>query len=138
MIAEIENHPVENTASIISGIVDDLRELVKKEIRLAQEEIKEDLRRARNASMFWFAGVGVLCLSAVPLIFMLVHALHTATSPAGSDPASVPLWACYAIVAALLGIVGYIMVIAGQKRFERVTDVVDKQIRAVTKEAPNG
>jgi len=138
MIAEVENHPLESTASIMSGIVDDLRNLVKQELRLTKEEIKEDLRKARSASTYWAAGVAVLALSALPFMFMVVHVLHAATSPAGSDPASLPLWACYGIVGGLIAIVGIVMMSAGQKRFESVSNLVENQIREVTKESPNG
>lgn len=138
MITEVENHPMESTSSIMSGIVDDLRDLVKKELRLAHEEVKDDLKRARDASMFWLAGVGILCLSVIPFVFMLVYALHTLTSPAASDPASLPMWACYGIVGAVIAIVGYAIMIAGQKRFETISDVLDKQIRGVPEEASRG
>jgi hypothetical protein len=138
MLTEVENHPSESTASIVSGIVDDLRELVKKEFRLAQEEVKDDLRKARDASILWVAGVGVLCLSAIPIVFMLASLLHTLTSPAGSDPASLPMWGCYGIVAVFLAIVGFITMSMGQKRFETVSELVDKQIRQVTEEPNHG
>lgn len=139
MITEVENPPMESASSIMGGIVDDLRDLVKQELRLAQEEVKEDLRKAWKASMYWGAGVAVLSLSAVPFLFMLVHLLHTVTLPAGSgDPASLPLWACYGIVAVLIAMMGYAMMIAGQKRFESVSNLVENQIREVTKEGSNG
>jgi len=138
MITEIENHPGESTSSIMGGIVDDLRDLVKQELRLVQEEVKEDFRKARNASMYWAVGVAVLALSVVPFLFMAVHGLHAITSPAGSDPASLPLWACYGIVGAVIAIVGYVMMSSGQKRFESVSDLVENQIQEVTKEGSNG
>jgi len=138
MITELENHPLESAASIMSGIVDDLRDLVKQELRLAKEEVKEDLRKAREAGMYWAVGVGTVWLSVVPFIFMLVNVLHTLTSPAGSDPASIPLWACFGIVGALLAVVGFSVMSLGQKRFDSVSDLVDNQIRQVTKEVSNG
>lgn len=138
MITEVENHPMESTASIMGSIVDDLRDLLKQELRLAKEEMKEDLRKAREASMYWAVGVGSVWLSVVPFIFMVVNLLHTLTSPAGSDPASLPLWACFGIVGTLLAIVGVSVMSAGQKRFDSVSNLVDHQIRQVTKEVSNG
>jgi len=138
MITEVENPPTESTSSIVSGIVDDLRDLLKQELRLAKEEVKEDLRKAREASMFWAVGVGSLWLSAIPFIFMLVNLLHQVTSPSGSDLASIPLWACFGIVWVVLTIVGFSVMSVGQKRFDTVSNMVDNQIRQVTKEVSNG
>lgn len=88
--------------------------------------------------MYWAVGVGSLWLSAIPFIFMVVNLIHTLTSPAGSDPASLPIWACYGMVGAVLALIGFSVMSAGQKRFDTVSNLVDNQIRQVTKEASNG
>jgi len=137
MITEVENPPMESATSIVSGIVDDFRDLVKQEFHLAHQELREDFRKTREASLLWGTGVGMIFLSAIAFVLMLANGLHTLTSPAGTDPASLPLWGCYAIVSVLLAILGVAVAIVGQNRFDSIS-LLANQFNRVTKEAPNG
>jgi len=58
------------------------------------------------------AGLGglLLCL-------MLVHLLHWLTAPPHSDPSSLPLWGCHAIVAGVFTITGVGLIVAAQRLF---------------------
>lgn len=133
MATVIENHSEESVASLVSGIVDDFRDLVKHEIHLAREEITTDLRKTRESGILWGFGSFVLLLASVAFVLMLANLLHTATAPAGSDPASIPLWGCYGLIGLLLGVVGAWVLWLGQKKFNSI-HLVGKQLDHVAKE----
>lgn len=133
MTTVLENHTEESVTSLVSGIVDDFRDLVKHEIHLAREEVTTDLRKTREAGILLGIGAFVLLLASVAFVLMLANLLHTATSPSGSDPASIPMWACYGIVALLLGSFGGLVAWLGQKKFASI-HLVDKQLNHLAKE----
>ena len=137
MTTAYETHSEESVTTLVSGIVDDFRDLVKHEIHLAREEVTTDLRKTREAGMLWGAGAFFLLLAAVAFVLMLANLLHTLTSPSGSDPASIPLWGCYAIVGVLLGALGAGVAVLGQKKFSSI-HIIDKQLNHVAKEVSNG
>jgi len=137
MITEVHDHPERTVSSLVAGIVDDFRDLVRQEMLLARQRISEDLRKTREASFLWGSGIGTLFLSAIAFVLALAELIHSAALPAGAgDPASIPMWGCFAIVGALLASGGSVLVFYGQKMLESI-HVVDQIDRAV-KEISNG
>jgi hypothetical protein len=120
MAVETQDHPQPTTTSLVSGIIDDVQNLVKQQFQLTRREVEQDLRKSKEAAQLYAVGVGMLLLACVEMCLMAAYLLHWATSPAGSDPASIPLWACHAIVGAVLGVIGYMTMSAGSKRFETI------------------
>src|SRR5262245_14159880 len=92
--------------SLLRGIINDVGDLIRQEIRFARTEIKSDVRKATRACAVLALGVGAACLGVVLVAFMGVHLIHTLSSPAGTDTATIPLWGCYGIVAAVFLVVG--------------------------------
>lgn len=115
----VEHHPSDQTAaSLVSGIVGDLQQLVEQQFQLTRQEIEEELRQRSAAATILFVGVALLFLDAMIVCQSLALLLHWATSPAGTDPAWLPLWMCYATVAAALVTVGGIVTHVGRSRFK--------------------
>lgn len=110
------------TMRLLSGIVSDGEELVKEQFDLFKEELKQEMRDARRALMPVLAGAGVLGLAVVLVCFGLVHLLYVAAAP------QLPLWACFAIVAAVLGVAGGIALAVGIQRLNELTPVADESI----------
>lgn len=99
--------PVEQSAtSLVGGILDDIQELVKQQVQLTRKEVTEEVHKAADAVVFFALGAATLFFGALILGLALVHLLHWAASPAGSDPARLPLWACYALVGVPLALAG--------------------------------
>jgi len=136
MITEVQDHPEAGVSSLVGGIVEDFRDLVHQELLLARQKISEDLRKTREASLFWGCGLGVIFLAGVAFSLMLANLIHVASTPGGGDPAAIPMWACHGIVGFLLAIVGGILVAMGQKKFESI-HLVDNQIGQAVKEISN-
>jgi len=118
MATEVQNRNDQSLTGLVSGIVSDFQDLVKQQLTLTRTEITDDLRKTKEAGSVLFVGILILLVSAAPLCLMLAHLLHWAWSPAGADPATVPLWGCYAIIGGLLAVVGAAVTYAGKKKFD--------------------
>jgi len=104
-------------AHLVRGIVNDIGDLVKQQMQFARAEIKEDLRKSKEACMLLALGAGSAFAGVLFLGLMLVYLLHWLTAPANSDPSSLPLWGCYAVVAGLFTITGVGLITAAQRLF---------------------
>jgi len=115
----------------MSGIVSDVQNLIKQQVQLTRAEITTDLRKVREAAALLIPGAGLLIVSLIALTLMLAHLLHTVTSPAGTDPASVPLWVCYLIVGVVLAVVGGVLVFLGKKQLDSVNPLTGPTAQAL-------
>jgi len=101
MANEVHAPPEEaGFASLLRGIINDIGDLIRQEIRFARTEMKSDLRKALRAGMALAFGAGATCLGVVLVAFMLVYLVFTLSNE------TIPLWGCYGIVAAVFLIVG--------------------------------
>ena len=120
MSPDLEEPPAQTAASLVSGIVGDLQRLVEQQFQLARREIEEGLRLRAAAATVFGLGVVVFFLDAIVLCLTLAHLLHWVTSPSGTDPARFPLWACHAVVAAVLAVIGVIFACVGRAKFRSI------------------
>ena len=117
MLNDLEDPPVQSAASLVSGILGDLQQLVDQQFQLTRREIEVELRQRAEAASVFGIGVGILFLAVGALSLTLSHLLHWMASPPATDPAWLPLWACYAVVTVLLAVIGVIVTRAGRARF---------------------
>lgn len=82
-------------SSLVSGIISDAQQLIRDEIALARQEIKEELVKARTAAVSFALGLTVAALGAILLSFFLVYLLWWVCG--GVDSSAVPLWAWFLI-----------------------------------------
>ncbi|WP_454337622.1 phage holin family protein [Streptomyces glaucescens] len=94
-----------------------LTELVRGELRLAQAEMKEKGRRyGKGGGLFGGAGVvGFLTLQA--LVATVIAALAV----------PLPVWAAALIVTAVLGLIAAVMAMSGKKQVDRAAPPVPQQ-----------
>jgi len=130
MATTLQNPSDASMVSLVSGIVDDVRNLIAQQIKLTRAEIQSDLRKAGAIALTFAVGAGLLLLGAILACLMLVYLLHWLTSPAGADSASVPLWGCFGIVAAAFGAIGGVMIAAAQKKLEATNLLPEKAASA--------
>jgi len=107
-------------AHLVRGIVNDVGDLVKQQIQFARAEIKEDLRKSKEACVFLALGAGSAFAGVLFLGLMLVHLLHWLTGPPHSDPSSLPMWGCHAIVAGVFIVTGVGLFGVAQRLFSTV------------------
>src|SRR5688572_6234444 len=84
--------------SLISGIVSDVGDLVRKEIALARQETVEELQKAKTAGIALAISGVVLALGGTLLLLAGAQAL--------ADLLDWPAWAGYGTVGLLLALVG--------------------------------
>jgi hypothetical protein len=135
MITEVHDHPEGTVSSLVVGIVDDFRDLVRQEMALARQHMAEDLRKTRDASLLWGSGLATLFLSAIAFVIAAAYLIHAAALPAtAADPASIPMWGCFGIVGIVLAIGGAFLIAYGRRTFEsiRVVDQIDKTVKEIS------
>jgi len=120
MATEVENRSEPSLASLVTGIVSDVQDLVKQQLLLTRKEIENDIRKTWDAAMFFGVGVGISLLSAISFCLMFAHLLHWLTAPHGTDLASLPLWACHGVVGAVLVIIGGVLVCTAKQKLKSV------------------
>jgi len=120
MASDLHPSTEQSTTSLVSGIIDDFERLLKQQIELARAEIINDARKARDAALSLAAGAAVSFLAAVSLFFALVHLIHWASSPTGTDPAWIPLWGCFAIVGAVFAVAGAILLMTAAMKLKSI------------------
>lgn len=126
MPTTLENPSEQSMVSLVSGIVDDVHDLITQQVKLTRAEIQDDLQKAGGIALMFAAGAGVLLLGAILACLMLVYLLHWLTAPVGADPASLPLWACFGIIGALFGVLGAALLTAGKSKYQSSHLLPDK------------
>jgi pheromone shutdown protein TraB len=111
--------------SLVTGIVNDAQELFKQQLALFKTEVREDLRKTREAATSLALGAVVLLIGAVLLCLMLVHLLHAVTDPQW------PLWACYATVGGAVVAIGAVLVGLAYARFKSFNPLPDETAAAL-------
>ena len=109
-----------NTADLLRGIVGDVRHLIDQQLHLTRLEIKAGIKQLAAAG--WVLGLALVAVlfSALLGCLALTHLLHWMTSPVNADPASLPLWACHAVVATVLLIAGAVLFQMGRIRLKAI------------------
>jgi len=110
-------------ARLATGIVEDAQALLKQQLTLFQVELKNDLRRTRNAAIPLLIGVAVCGLAALCLCVMLALLLATALV--------LPWWAGFAIVGGALALIGGAMVVVGKTKFDAFNPLPDKTVEGI-------
>ena len=102
----------ESTGSLIRGILNDLRTLIREEIALARAEMREQAGRARSAALSFGIAAAALAFGA---IFLLIAIALGIASLLGW-----PAWTGFLIMALLLCIGGYFTLSSGRKQLASV------------------
>jgi hypothetical protein len=125
-----------STASLVQGIVGDIGELIKHEVRFARAEFERDVSKMKTAAAFLLTGGAALAVGLVLLSLMAAHGLHYASLPAEATLAdrSLPLWGAYGVVGGILAALGLALGWLGLDRLNRVNPLPDKAIENVQKD----
>jgi hypothetical protein len=130
MANEVHVPPEEaSMTSLLHGIINDLGGLIRQEIRFARTEIKSDLRKTTRACAVLALGVGAACLGVVLVALMGVNLIHQLSG--APDNASIPLWGCYGIVAAVFLVVGVGLGFVGYQSLQKTNPLPDKTAESV-------
>jgi len=115
-------HP--SATELVSGIVSDAQTLLRQQVVMLRAEMKEDMRRTKEAAKYMGFGA---TMAAVGGLFLLVGvvALLQWLAP------GLPQWACWAIVGGVLVVGGLVAVYAGKRVFDSFNPLPDKTAHAL-------
>jgi len=112
MANDLQTSSEPSVTGLLTGIVNDAQRLINQQLTLFKHEMKKDVRDAKEGLPALGVGLGVLMVAGLLLGFTLVYLL--ALIP------GLPLWACYAIVTAVFGVVGGVLLFTAVKKFEQL------------------
>jgi len=134
MSTGVQSPPEQSLTGLVKGIITDMGDLIRQEIRFARAEIRTDFQKTKESIAVLAAGAAVALLGVFLLAWMLVYLLHWLTIPAEAtlhDPARVPLWGCFGIVGTVLLAIGAALVMAGKKKLELFNPLPDETAKTV-------
>jgi hypothetical protein len=118
-----QSPPERSMTTLVSGIIADVQHLIQQQLAMFRQEIRDDLRKSRDAALSLAVGIGITLIGSVLLLLMLPLLLHWAAP-------ELPLWACFGIVGGVFTALGGILIYAGVKKFESFNPLSDKSIEA--------
>jgi len=122
MATDLQSPPEPQLAGLLTGIMNDAQELFRQQIALLRTEVKEDLRKSKEAAIplaigLWLAGLGSILLSTT-LALVLAEA-------------GLPLWASFAIVGAVVSLAGGGLFYFGKQKFQSFNPLPDQSAEAL-------
>ena len=120
---EGQGPPDRSVTTLVTGIIADAQHLIQQQLAMFRQEIRDDLRKSRDAALALGAGIGITLIGSALLLITLPLLLHWAAP-------ELPLWACFAIVGGVLTALGGVLVYAGVKKFESFNPLSEKSIEA--------
>jgi hypothetical protein len=120
MATEVPTQSEQSVTSLLSGIVSDIQDLIKQQMRLTRQEIETDLHKSKEAASFLAAGWAICYIALFAVCLMLAHLFHWLGAPVNADTAALPMWGSYALAAALFLLGGGVMIVIGRKKLEAI------------------
>lgn len=100
--------------SLLSGIVDDIQRLIRQEMTLARQEVRQEWEKAKVAAGVFAVGAAFGALAALMFCFLFVYLLSWA---------GLPLWGSFAIVGAVLLCFAVILFFVGRTKAKEINVV---------------
>jgi hypothetical protein len=110
-------------ATLLSGIVGDAQELVRKEIALARQEVREEISAAKDAGIALAIAGAVLAIGGLFLLITLALGL--------ADLLNWPSWAGFGVVGLVAAIVGAVLLSTGRQRLKDVHPVPERTVETM-------
>jgi len=113
-----------SVTTLVTGIIHDAQRLIEQQLNLFRQEVREDLRKTKEAS--YFLGVGLaVCFLATLLVMLMVPLLLSWLWP------TLPLWGSFGIVGGVLAVVGAALVFTAVRQFESFNPLPDQTVAAL-------
>jgi hypothetical protein len=109
---------------LVADIINDAQELIRQQLLLFRQEIRSDIRKAREAAVCLAAGAGVTLIAGLLLLLMLPLLLNWLVP-------AIPLWGCFGIVGGVAAVAGAGLLYAGAKQIQSVTPLSDQAAEAL-------
>ena len=110
-------------ASLLSGAINDIRELFRHEISLARVEIRDEIANMKSAAIKLGAAAVALLLGSLLLLTALSRGLAVLFD--------MPIWAGFAIVGGLLAIIGGVMLAVAWPNLRAIGPMPERTVRTL-------
>lgn len=117
MSIELQDRPAQSATALLDGILGDLQQLVQQQLALTRQEIAVELRQCVSAGVALSLAIGVSLISGIEFAIAASHLLHWWTQPTLRATETLPLWACHAIVAGGLAVIGGILCLVARSKY---------------------
>lgn len=105
---------------LVSGLISDIGQLVRQELRLAQAETSEKLHQAQNGAFAVVTGLLVAFCALLILLQAVVIALSN----------TMPAWAASIIVGVVLALIAFVLIRQGSRNLSAKNLVPERTLRA--------
>ncbi len=117
----------ESISGLVSGVLNDARELFRQEAALVRAEVKQEIANARSAAIKLGVALGALVLAG---LFIL-----TALAQAVADVFNLDIWAGFGIVGLLLAIVGLIAFLLARSNLRKAGPIPERTVKTMKENA---
>jgi len=124
MATDLHNDQSPSVTSLVSGIVNDAQDLLKQQFELLKAEVRDDMRKVRDAGEIMGLGAGLGLMGGILLTLMLVYLLNWAVP-------GIPLWGCFGIVGGVFLAGAVAAYLTGKRMLDNVNPLPDKTAEAL-------
>jgi len=110
-------------SSLLTGIFDDIQELLKQQLRMFKAEVNADMKKTAEAAILMVVGAFVILVGGGLLCLMLVYLLEKLTG--------MHLWACFGLVGLGLTLIGGGLAFVGWNKFRSFNPLPDESMAAL-------
>ena len=123
-----EPRPMEepSIATLIGELVADGQDLVRKEIDLAKQEVRNELNKAKDTAISIAIGGAMAAIAGLLFVLMLVHLLASVFS--------LTLWASYLLVGLVFAIVGGVLLMRARSKMSDIHLAPQETVHEVKKD----
>jgi protein-S-isoprenylcysteine O-methyltransferase Ste14 len=104
-------------SALVTGITDDVQQLIRQEMSLIRQEIQENIHKAKEGVTAFALGAAVAGVSAILIGFTAVYVLAAISS--------LPLWGSFAITTSVFVIATAVLFFMGKKKLDSIRPVHD-------------
>lgn len=124
MATDLQTPTEPSITRLVSGIVDDTQRLMEQQANLLKQEIRNDLREAKETGLVLGIGGALLGAGSVLLLFMVVHFLSWLVP-------ELPHWGSFGIVGGLVAAAGGIVFYQGQQKLDKLNPLPEQSAEAM-------
>jgi hypothetical protein len=124
MATDFQSPPGFSLTSLMSDIIDDAQELIRQQMALFRQDLRNDVRKMSEASVCLAAGIAVTVIAGFLLLLMLPLLLNWLVP-------TIPLWGCFGIIGGLTAVVGGGLLYAGVRQIQAVHPLSDPSAEAL-------
>lgn len=110
-------------SQLIAGIVNDAQTLIGQQVQMLRAEVIEDFNRSKRAAEFASAGIPLLTVGFLALVFAIAHLLH--------EELQLAMWISYAITGGAFLLCGGLLAAFSYLLLERFNPLPDKTLQSI-------